>query len=352
MIRNWFACVAAVVLAALAVEGIVRLAMNPSLDYASAFSPGPYCERSDQGFTFNCPNAASVMHVIPKSKIYIPYRLNENGFRGPFRTPSSENHGEANRIVLVGGQSQSFGAYLPDRDTSAAVAARSACGQVEISLAAFPGMTDAQSWRVYSQSTEAVPKPRHIVLQIYTNTNSTWRQELDPNNKIQSGPYYTLIYGWIRPVSWWIAPLAEGHLAVWFADRVEKIIDKVFRRKHPPISRNSEWTLEFIRYMANEATKFGADFSVVFLPGARAMYYVDVDMLKRSAANVSFVDLDGEASALDLYPSQTIPDGHYNSRLAAFLGSKIGTEICNRTRAAHAYTTSHSCQTPVPGCER
>ena len=159
-------------------------------------------------------------------------------------------------------------------------------------------------------------------------------------------------YSQVAPVSWWIAPLAEGHLAVWFADRVEKIIDKVFRRKHPPISRNSEWTLEFIRYMANEATKFGADFSVVFLPGARAMYYVDVDMLKRSAANVSFVDLDGEASALDLYPSQTIPDGHYKSRLAAFLGSKIGTEICNRTRAAHAYTTSHSCQTPVPGCER
>ncbi len=136
----------------------MRLAMHPSLDYASAFSPGPYCERPDQGFTFNCPGAASVMHVIPKSKIYIPYQLNENGFRGPFRSPPSENSDKPTRIVLVGGQSQSFGAYLPDRDTFAAVAARSACNQVEISLAAFPGMTDAQSWRIYSQSAEAVPK--------------------------------------------------------------------------------------------------------------------------------------------------------------------------------------------------
>jgi hypothetical protein len=352
MIRGWFACVAAVLVAAFAAEGIVRLAMHPSLDYASAFSPGPYCERPDQGFTFNCPHAASVMHVIPKSKIYIPYQLNENGFRGPFRSPPSENNGASNRIVLVGGQSQSFGAFLPDRDTFAAVAARSACGQVEISLAAFPGMTDAQSWRIYSQSAEAVPKPRHIVLQIYTNTNPTWREELDPNNKIQSGPYYTLIYGWIRPVSWWITPLSGSQLAVWFADRVEKIIDKVFRRKSPPISRNSEWTLEFIRYMANEATKLGADFSVVFLPGARRMTYVDVDMLKRSLANVNIVDLDGEASALGLYPSQTIPDGHYNSRLAAFLGAKIGSEICDRARAANAYTISRSCQAPAPGCGR
>jgi hypothetical protein len=260
MVRVWFACVAAVVVAALAAEGIVRLAMHPSLDYASAFSPGPYCERPDQGFTFNCPDAASVMHVIPKSKIYIPYQLNENGFRGPFRSPPSKNSGESNRIVLVGGQSQSFGAFLPDRDTYAAVAARSACTPVEISLAAFPGMTDAQSWRIYSHSAEAVPKPRHIVLQIYANTNPTWRQELDPDNKIQSGPYYTLMYGWIRPVPWWITPLSGSHLAVWFATRVEQILDKIFRRKLPPISRNSEWTLEFIRYMSNEATKLGADF--------------------------------------------------------------------------------------------
>jgi len=75
-------------------------------------------------------------------------------------------------------------------------------------------------------------------------------------------------------------------------------------------------------------------------------------MLKRSAVNVNFVDLDGEASALGLYPSQTIPDGHYNSRLAAFLGAKIGGEICNRARAANAYTISHSCQVSAPGCVR
>src|SRR5215475_7220754 len=101
MVRVWFVCVVAVVVAALAAEGIVRLAMHPSLDYASAFSPGPYCERPDQGFTFNCPGAASVMHVIPKSKIYIPYQLNENGFRGPFQSPPSKNSSESNRIVLV-----------------------------------------------------------------------------------------------------------------------------------------------------------------------------------------------------------------------------------------------------------
>jgi len=74
--------------------------------------------------------------------------------------------------------------------------------------------------------------------------------------------------------------------------------------------------------------------------------------LKRSVVNVNFVDLDGEASALSLYPSQTIPDGHYNSRLAAFLGSKIGSEICNCARAANDYTISHSCQTSAPGCAR
>jgi len=52
------------------------------------------------------------------------------------------------------------------------------------------------------------------------------------------------------------------------------------------------------------------------------------------------------------YPSQTIPDGHYNSRLAAFLGAKIGSEICDPARAANAYTISRSCQAPAPGCGR
>ena len=329
MVRVSFACTVAVIAAALAAEGIVRLAMHPSLDYASAFSPGPYCERPDQGFTFNCPGAASVMHVIPKSRIYIPYQLNENGFRGPFRSPPSENSDKPTRIVLVGGQSQSFGAYLPDRDTFAAVAARSACNQVEISLAAFPGMTDAQSWRIYSQSAEAVPSPRHVILQIYTNTNPTWREELDPSKKIQSGPYRTLMYGWIRPVPWWITPLAQSQLAILFADRVEKILDTVFRRKPPPINRNSEWTLEFIRYMSNEATRIGADFSVAFLPGARSIYFVDVDFLKRSMPNVNVIDLDSVATTSGFYPAQTIAHGHYNSKLAAVLGSKIGREICS-----------------------
>ena len=82
------------------------------------------------------------------------------------------------------------------------------------------------------------------------------------------------------------------------------------------------------------------------------MTYVDVDMLKRSLANANIVDLDGEASALGLYPSQTIPDGHYNSRLARFLGAKIGSEICDRARAGNAYTISRPCQGPAPGCGR
>jgi hypothetical protein len=81
--------------------------------------------------------------------------------------------------------------------------------------------------------------------------------------------------------------------------------------------------------MSNEATRIGADFSVAFLPGARSIYFVDVDFLKRSMPNVNVIDLDSVATTSGFYPAQTIAHGHYNSKLAAVLGSKIGREICS-----------------------
>ena len=83
------------------------------------------------------------MQVPPNTKIYATYRLDDEGFRGPFTNPVDSK--SAKKVVLIGGASEGFGFGLNEDQTLAASAARSARNPVNIQLSAFPGATAAMS---------------------------------------------------------------------------------------------------------------------------------------------------------------------------------------------------------------
>jgi hypothetical protein len=156
-------------------------------------------------------------------------------------------------------------------------------------------------------------------------------------------------------------PAAESHLVVHTANRIEKMTEYVRLKVLSPLLSSSQtfrmrkrrlpipyrgpklWremvpehrTIDFVRFMAGEAADIGARLSVVMLPGSRTGYNVDVDRIKRGLDGISTVDLDAKAVALGLYPSQILPDGHYNKKLTAFIGTEIGNELCQSQSGGH-----------------
>jgi hypothetical protein len=149
-----------------------------------------------------------------------------------------------------------------------------------------------------------------------------------------------------------------------FGPKKSRIMSAVFGT--PPVDNSAppNVTIEFIRFMADEAHRLGAKFSLVILPGARLHNHVDVDSLKRGLDGVNLLDLGAKAEALGLYgthpsqilpdqilPDQMLPDGHYNAKLAAVLGAEIGSEICRTGSGGHGdeMIARYVCHTPNNG---
>jgi hypothetical protein len=106
--------------------------------------------------------------------------------------------------------------------------------------------------------------------------------------------------------------------------------------KKPPRQFGPDlYTADFIGTMAQEAQRLSANFSVAFMPGARERgLYVDTGAIERALPDVRFIDVDAKSAALDLYPAQTLPDGHYNAALAKFIGTEIAQSICPANQGA------------------
>jgi hypothetical protein len=367
MIKAWLAYMLAILIAAAAAEGIVRVAIHPALDYTSDFIPGPYCANPTLGISFNCPDHAGLMHQIG-TKLYVPYALNDEGYRGPYISPNRNGHG--GDIVAIGGQSQMFGFGLLDDDTIGAAMARSSCDAADVHVFSLPGVSNAQSWKLYDVSAEAKSPPDQIVLMVYGASSSDWRREMSTQSKLLDGPV-ALLYGWLYTMPQWLTDFSESFLVVRSVTNIREPISRFIRRSRDHMSglvdrsvktigelasrlgiarddtrRQDEMrrdsavvdpTQDLISAVFQKAQGLHARFSVVFLPGARHPWQVDADSIERALPDVHFIDVDAKAVALGLYPAQTLPDGHYNAALAKFIGAEIGRALCpvpqNATRS-------------------
>jgi hypothetical protein len=358
MIKTWMANMLAILVAAGAAEGVVRVAIHPALDYTSDFIPGPYCSNPTLGISFNCPDHAGLMHQIG-TNLYLPYALNEEGFRGPYMSP--DRNGHASDVVVIGGQSQMFGFGLLDGDTIGANMARSSCEPADVHIFSLPGVSNAQSWKLYDLSAQAKAAPDQIVLMVYGASSPDWRREMSPQSKLLDGPV-ALLYGWLYTMPQWLMDFSDSFLVVRsvtnirepisrliyrFRGHISGLVDQSVRairevasrlgiardeaRGQDDIRHNSAAvnpTQDLISAMFGKAQRLNARFSVVFLPGARHPWQVDADSIERALPDVHFIDVDAKAVALGLYPAQTLPDGHYNAALARFIGAEIGQAIC------------------------
>ena len=364
MIKAWLANMLAILIAAAAAEGIVRVAIHPALDYTSDFIPGPYCSNPTLGISFNCPDHAGLMHQIG-TNLYLPYALNEEGFRGPYISPNQNGH--ASDVVVIGGQSQMFGFGLPDDDTIGANMARSSCDAADVHVFSLPGVSNAQSWKLYDLSAEAKSAPDQIVLMVYGASSSDWRREMSPQSKLLDGPV-ALLYGWLYTIPQWLTDFSGSFLVVRSVTNIRKPISRLIHRSRERMSRLADRSVAIVRELASQlgiarddtlrqddlrrdyaavaptrdlistmfakAQQLHARFSVVFLPGARHPWQVDADSIERALPDVHFIDVDARAVALDLYPAQTLPDGHYNAALARFIGAEIRRALCEASQNA------------------
>jgi len=364
MIKAWLANMLAILIAAGAAEGIVRVAIHPALDYTSDFIPGPYCSNPTLGISFNCPDHAGLMHQIG-TNLYVPYALNEEGYRGPYASPYRNGH--INNTVVIGGQSQMFGDGLLDDDTIGAAMARSSCDSEDFHIFSLPGLSNAQSWKLYDLSAEAKSAPDQIVLMIYGASSSDWRREMSPQSKLLDGPV-ALLYGWLYTMPQWLMDFSGSFLVVRSVTNIREPIYRFINRSREHMSRLVDRSVTIVREVASrlgiarddtvkqddmrrvsdaadptqdlisaifeKAQQLHARFSVVFLPGARHPWQVNADSIERALPDVHFIDVDAKAVALDLYPAQTLPDGHYNAALARFIGAEIGRGICPASRNA------------------
>jgi hypothetical protein len=325
-IKTILANMLAILVAAVAAEAVVRVAVQPALDYTSSFSPGPYCLNAALGISFKCPDRAGVMHLVG-TKLYLPYRTNEDGFRGPFRS-SSHHDGNVGNIVALGGQSQAFGYGLRDEDTIGANIARS-CGAAEVHVFSLPGVTDAQSWELYNLSAQAKSPPDQIVLLLQSRSKKDWRREMSAGSKLLDGSY-AVLYGWFYEIPQWLEKVSDSFLVVRSVHSIREIgayLGPV--KKVPPEFGPDLYTADFVDAMFQEAQRLNAKFSVAFLPGARERgLYVDTGAIERALPDVRFIDVDAESAALHLYPEQLLPDRHYNAPLAKFIGTEIARSIC------------------------
>jgi hypothetical protein len=324
-IKTLFANVLAILFAAAAAEGIVRGAIHPALDYNSGFSPGPYCLNQALGVSFKCPDRAGFMHVVG-TKLYLPYRMNEDGFRGPFRSPAQ--NGNVSNIVALGGQSQAFGYGLLDADTIGANIAGS-CGAAEVHVFSLPGVTDAQSWKLYNLSAQAKSPPDQIVLLVQSRSKKDWRREASAESKLRDGSY-AVVYGLMYEIPQWLGKFSGSSLVVRSVNSIREIGSYLGLVKTPPPEFGPDfYTADFIGTMAEEARRLNAKFSVAFMPGARERgLYVDTGAIERALPDVRFIDVDAKSAALHLYPEQLLPDRHYNAPLAKFIGTEIARSIC------------------------
>jgi hypothetical protein len=311
-------------------EVMVRLAMRPSLDYASIFAPGPYCDRGSVGALGACPGREGVQRIY-NAPIYGTYKVGPSGFRGPFRNvPEGQ---AAERIVLLGGQSQGWGFGLENEETFAAEMARAVtCAPVEVHSAALLGATDAHVFMTYrAEGGDAAPLA-HLFYTAYWEAPPDWKPVLQKFDVARLRPDLAYFGGWYVRLTWPApGPLRHSELYVRGTKRLSDLSAIVSRliwdaKPNRPLMRYP--AADFVAELQAWAAKRSARFSYVPLPNgtaARTQQHV------AGFAAFPTLNLDREAQERGL-SLELFPDAHYNPKLAAFIGGRLAQEFC-RTRA-------------------
>ncbi len=306
-------------------ELLVRLVMNPLLDYSSLTRPGPYCMNESGLLTTACPGRLLMMRV-PGESAYEPTRLDAFGNRGPFRKfgPS----GAMKRVAIVGGQSQGFGFGLPDDATYAATAARETCVPVEIQNFAHLGISNEESWDIAARTMFAAAPPDLIILAIY------WR-EANPDIDGRSAEVkeslrrFTVLDGQSYQSP---APFRFTRRSAVAARVVDKAAMAMSSTELAlgkagttglPLSRGG--LAGALEAYAARAAAMKAPLSVLFLPWVADD--TEDEAIRARVPALRYVD---SHSAVDRKASAGFfPDGHYREPVAGVIGRMVATEICD-----------------------
>ena len=307
-------------------ELLVRLVMNPLLDYSSLMRPGPYCIDQQTGvLTTACPGRLLMMRVSGES-VYEPTRLDRYGNRGPFR--NTGRAGATTRVAIVGGQSQAFGFGLRDDATYAAVAARETCVPVEIQTFAHLGIPNEESWAIAARTMFVETPPDLIILAIY------WREanpdidgrlsEVNENLRrfaVLDGQSYQSPppFEFTRPsalaarvVDKWVTATTVTRQALGHVDT-----------SGLPLSRPG--LAGAIKAYAARAAAMETPFSVLFLPWAGD---TEDDAVRAQVPGVR--SIDSHTPVWRKKPANGFfPDGHYREPVAGIIGSMVAREICD-----------------------
>jgi hypothetical protein len=225
------------------------------------------------------------------------------------------------RVVIIGGQSQGFGFGLNDDETYAAVAARSTCGPVEIHNVALVGVSNPMNWDIYMRSPVSRTPADHIVLAMYWYVKPGWREEMEAYRVRHHT--WAVVDGWNFAVPSWLPdPLRALHVVVRVVSRLTPP-PSVPPEPDAPAAGNLSPQQEFARAMAAWAKQNGAKFTVMILPIGLAK----TQPLQQGLDDIRFLDLEQAARNAGML-GELLPDTHFNRKLAAFLGQRLGEEIC------------------------
>lgn len=314
----------------LAAELAVRLVTSPELDFSSFARPGLYCTDDAMNLAPACANQSLMMRV-PGEERYVPVRLNQWGFRGPYVNLTHGDH-IVKRVLLVGGMSQGFGAGLVEDETYAAAAARGSCGSVEIHNVAMPGIGAEVSWDIAERRVFRDLHFDHVMLALYErlgHPDIAARVAPVANQMADLAALNGLEFHFTRRFNSFARHsallvrtydlLARAELQLkWWRPRLTTT-----HPRGPELKENASLA-DLIRVLAGRASERGAAFSVVLLPWSGD---TSDAQLQKMLPQTRFVDAHEAVRAAKLEDGR-FPDGHYKPATTAIIGRMVAEEIC------------------------
>jgi len=318
--------IAGLVAGLFAAEAAIRLCTHPSLDYASIFRPGPYCQDPELGLTSACPGWSGFMLTAGMHR-YVPVKLNSLGYRGPFQSPGPEG-GRRKVVVIVGGQSQGFGFGLLDRETYPFAAAKyGSCGSYEVHNISFVGLANTVSWHFFERDVLRRYRPDHVILAVYTR-----EARPDPATDLRDysanarGNGYA--YGWRFEVPRWLPDLGRSsHAVIRLAGAVSEgrhALNRWLGVPPPAAPTVPALSRDIVRDYSDRTRRLNAAFSLLILPWGAP---TQDERFKAELKDFRVVDTHEGVLAAGLQ-SDFLADGHYGSKQADLIGRMLASEIC------------------------
>ena len=314
----------------LAAELAVRLVTSPDLDFNSFSRPGLYCTDEAMNLAPACANQSLMMRV-PGEERYVPVQLNRWGFRGPYVNLTHGDH-VVKRILLVGGMSQGFGAGLVEDETYAAIAARGACGSVEIHNVAMPGIGAEVSWDIAERRMLSALHFDHVILALYErlgHPDIAARVAPVADQMADLAALNGLEFHFTRKINSFLRQsalivrtydlLARAELQLkWWQPRLTTT-----HPRGPELKENASLA-DLIRVLAARTGERGAAFSVLLLPWSGD---TSDAQLRQMMPETRFIDAHEAVRAANLVDGR-FSDGHYKQPTTVIIGRMVAEEIC------------------------